>query len=144
MCFATASQPALEGHDRDLDGKTDNERGALAFLALHVNPSTVVLNDTVADRETKARTAVLLGREERFKYTVSDLLRYTLTGICNTRENIFADHRGLYREETAVGHGMDSIRNDIQKYLLQLVNVTDRYGNIFVFFRYLHLGHTCL
>src|SRR5204862_992372 len=83
----------------------DTELRARAKFALHLNSTTVFLNDAVADRETQASALAAGFRgEERIVNALQMLVRNALpcVGDLNAHHVIFAG--GCHRQRTAAFH----------------------------------------
>src|SRR5208282_107868 len=111
-------------HQRKIQG----EGGAFARAALHADIARVFLDDAVGYRKSKTGTAILalrgrrLGGEKWIVDALNVFLRNARTGIRDAHAHEFAVQRG-HVQDSAPGHRVLGIQEQIQKHLLQAPGV---------------------
>src|SRR5436190_348329 len=111
-------------HRFSSQGELETELRARAKFALHLNSTTVFLNDAVADRETQASALAAGFRgEERIVNALQMLVRNALScvGDLNAHHVIFAG--GCHRQRTAAFHRVARVEHEIQEDLLEFAGV---------------------
>src|SRR5208282_3384220 len=104
--------------------KIQGEGGAFARAALHADVARVFLDDAVGDRKPKTGAATLafrrsrLGREEWIVDAVDVFLRNARACVGDAHADKFAVECG-HVQDSAPGHGVLGVQEQIQKHLLQ-------------------------
>ena len=101
----------------------DGEGGAYIRLAFYGNVSTVILYETVADRqaETDPFDAVF-GGEKGIKNSVYVFGMDALAGVIDIDADGLVFSAGGYGKRSAVGHGISGVCDHIQENLPELID----------------------
>src|SRR5437867_6289293 len=119
----------------------DFERRTLTWLALHLDPPTVVLDDSITDGQAQAQSPLLLCREEWLENLRQIPLLDPETSVRHRNRNRrrAAVGRGLclcrYGQLTALWHRVDRVQTEIHQYLLHLLRVGRDAGQVVLYFR---------
>src|ERR1700687_4498453 len=113
------------------------EGGSFARAALHADIARMFLNDAVSDRKSKTGAAILalrgrrLGREKWIVDALNVFLRNARAGIGDAHADEFPIQR-RYVQDSAPGHRVLGIQEQIQKHLLQAPGVALNQGKALV------------
>src|SRR5579864_1898832 len=105
------------------------ERGALARLRVHADLACMLLNDSVRDRQSKARAARLaftrnvLGGKERVINLVDMLRRNAGAAVTDVDLDAVSVGRADVQRATFARHGVFGVQEQVQEHLLQLSGV---------------------
>src|SRR5437899_2339318 len=121
LAAGLADRPGHRLHHR-LSGRRelDDERRALAELALDVELRVVAGHDAVDDAETKAGAALALGGEERIEDALAYVFGHADAGVAYAAQDVRAVHGRAERQRTAPGAGVRRGSHDVGERLAQL------------------------
>ena len=117
-------------------GQVNAEEASLAAFAVHVNKSTVLLDDAIdGDQPHSGPLAAFLGREERFKDPLARCGVHAHAGIGHGKNAVSAGrdqrigpavgavefhHFGFDQQSPSVRHGVAGVQTQVHQHLLDL------------------------
>jgi len=114
------------------DGYFNGEAGAQTGLTRNINGTVVALDDFITQGQAEpCSLAFLLGREERFEYSLEVFFRDSRSRILKTAPNDTVVMFRLHGQYPAAGpflHGLIRVVQQIQEDLLKLAEISHRLG----------------
>src|SRR5262249_47733689 len=102
------------------DRKDYAEGRTVTRAAGHLNPSTVPLNDAVADRQPQSHPLCSFGCKKGLKDPLSDGPAHPDAAVGESDVDLRVTHLARDRQQSALGHRIERVQDDVDKHLSEL------------------------